>query len=228
MQQLFNKIKAQLESKSDFTRAEAMAAYMRHQFVYYGVNAPQRKAIQSELFPIKKTVSIAFLEDFVKKCWEQDQREWKYVALDFSQKMLAKGQMELLELFEGLIANQSWWDTVDSIAPNLLGRILLPYPELKLSKMKDWIERDNFWYQRSAIILQLKYRLQTDFDQVQALILRRSSSKEFFIQKASGWALREYSKYNPAEVIKFIESNTLSPLTKKEGMKWIRAKEIHR
>nr|WP_242836652.1 DNA alkylation repair protein [Ruminococcus flavefaciens] len=46
---------------------------------------------------------------------------------------------------------------------------------------------------------------------------------EFFINKAIGWALREYSKTAPAWVKSFIERNksALSSLSLKEASKYI-------
>ncbi len=217
--ELFEEIKLAFKAQANDLRAEKMAAYMRHQFVYYGISSPVRKTIQSDIFT--KWKSTTDLEDFVRLCWEQDQREWKYVALDYSRKVLKKGDLSKLVLFESLITDQSWWDTVDSLSPNLLAKILMPHHDLRKKKMYEWIESDSFWLRRAAIILQLTYGINTDFELMKELILKCSSSKEFFIQKASGWALRQYSKFNPEGVKNFIQSNTLAPLTRREGLRLI-------
>ncbi|MEO6189867.1 MAG: DNA alkylation repair protein [Saprospiraceae bacterium] len=222
MKDLFAAIKEDFIHNSDEHRATGMSKYMRDKFVYFGISSPVRKEIQSKHFPKKFEVIKKDFKEFIIQCWSQDEREWKYLAMDFSQNYLKKGDLESLDLFENLIVDQSWWDTVDCLAANLLGRILRPHPLLGKQKMEEWIESDNFWLQRTAIILQLKYKENTDFELLKKLILRRASNKEFFIQKASGWALREYSKLQPTSVIEFVDSNLLAPLTKREALRLIK------
>ena len=222
MKDLFSAIKENFVTYSDENRAAGMSKYMRNKFLYFGISSPVRKEIQSKYFPKKFEGNKKDFQEFILQCWSQDEREWKYLAMDFSQKYLKKSDLESLDLYESLIVDQSWWDTVDCLAANLLGRILRPHPQLSQQKMEEWIESDNFWLQRTAIILQLKYKENTDFELLKKLILRRASSKEFFIQKASGWALREYSKTHPTPVLEFVATNLLSPLTKREAVRLIK------
>ncbi|MBK6572636.1 MAG: DNA alkylation repair protein [Saprospiraceae bacterium] len=217
--QLFQDLKQSFLAAANPSRAKGMEAYMRHQFVYYGIASPVRKEIERKVFAHYATYNFSLVEEFVLSCWAEDQREWKYAALDYTQKFQNKLGLEVLPLFEELIGDQSWWDTVDCIAPNILGKMLLRHPTVFREKSLEWIESDNFWYQRAAIILQLFYRDKTDFTLMQRLILKRADSKEFFIQKASGWALRQYSKTNPRAVRKFITSNDLPSLTRREGLR---------
>ncbi|MEP7196592.1 MAG: DNA alkylation repair protein [Saprospiraceae bacterium] len=216
---LFTKFQKEFQLNGSPERAKSMSAYMRNQFDYFGISSPKRKELQKKLFPSKLAFTSSDIEEFVLQCWDQDQREWKYLAMDFSRKYLKKGQLELLDLFERLITDQSWWDTVDCITPNIIAKILKPYPQKLKEKQLSWIESDNIWLQRSAIIIQLMFKEDTDFTLLKDLILRRAGSKEFFIQKASGWSLRQYSKTNPGAVVDFINSNTLAPLTKREGLR---------
>jgi 3-methyladenine DNA glycosylase AlkD len=217
--QLFQDLKHSFLSAANPTRAKGMEAYMRHQFVYFGIASPIRKELERKVFANYNKYDFPTVEEFVLSSWAEDQREWKYAALDYTQKFQNKLGLEVLPLFEELIGDQSWWDTVDCIAANILGKMLLNHPAVFREKSLEWIESDNFWYQRTAIILQLFYRDKTDFNLMQRLILKHADSKEFFIQKASGWALRQYSKTNPRAVRKFIETNALSSLTRREGLR---------
>jgi 3-methyladenine DNA glycosylase AlkD len=126
-----------------------------------------------------------------------------------------------LPVLEELIGVRSWWDTVDFLAPKLAGPLLLRYPELIGTYPGRWIESDNIWYQRSAILFQLDYKQQTDAQRLFDYIRRRADSREFFVQKAAGWALRQYSKTAPDAVREFIAGNELPPLTVREGLKWV-------
>lgn len=79
---------------------------------------------------------------------------------------------------------------------------------------------DELWLQRSAILFQLKYKEKTNETLLYRYIRQNTDSKEFFIQKAVGWALREYSKTNPESVKHFIEENRLPKLSIREGSKY--------
>lgn len=221
MKKLFLEIKSELDSHRNNKRADEMSAYMRNQFIYFGINSPKRKEIQKLFFTPKLVTESSQIKEFVTLCWAEEEREWKYVALEFSQKYLKRDMMDLISFFEDLVTDQSWWDTVDPLAANLLGFLLFEPEKLRVKKQKQWIESDNFWLQRTAIILQLKYKREVDFATLKQLILRRSGSKEFFIRKAIGWSLREYSKVNPKAVAQFIKQNDLSPLSKREALRLI-------
>ncbi len=219
MKNLFKAINAELQAHRNERRADEMSAYMRNQFIYFGINSPKRKEIQKLFFTPRLVSKSSEIKEFVSLCWAEDQREWKYVALEFSQKYVKGNMNDLLPFFEELVTDQSWWDTVDSIAPNLLGLLLREDHYLRIKKQNQWIESDNFWLQRTAIILQLKYKAEVDFETLKELILRRARSQEFFIRKAIGWSLREYSKVNPKAVTQFVKQNELSPLSKREALR---------
>lgn len=126
-----------------------------------------------------------------------------------------------LNTIEILIQQKSWWDTVDFLAPKIGGKLLLRFPEAILPHTQAWIESDNMWLQRSAILFQLDYKNKTDAELLFRYIRRRADSKEFFVQKAAGWALREYGKTNPGAVQQFIDATALPKLTVREGLRRI-------
>lgn len=221
MQSLIKELRHAFEAHADSNRAQGMKAYMRNQFDYSGIPSPTRKEI---LKPFIRNYSWKGEEDFIdllRFLWTLPQREFKYIALDFSFRFEKKLNPTSIPFFESLIAKESWWDTVDGIAPHVIGNIVKRNINLREQLCDKWINSENFWYQRSAIILQLKFRSQTDFDLLKALILRRADSKEFFVQKASGWALRQYSRINPNAVKQFIDENKIPSLAAREGMRLI-------
>jgi 3-methyladenine DNA glycosylase AlkD len=96
------------------------------------------------------------------------------------------------------------------------------FPEQVATHPGQWIHRDNFWLQRVSIIFQLTYRGSTDEGMLFQHILAVKDSKEFFLQKAAGWALRQYSKYKPQSVKKFLKANPdLPALTQREANKYL-------
>ncbi len=127
---------------------------------------------------------------------------------------------EDMDKVQKIITTKSWWDSVDAIN-KVVGHIAMKYPEIKDNTISNWIESDNIWLKRVSIIFQLRYKENTDTEFLSKAILHNAKTDEFFINKAIGWALREYSKTNREWVKKFIETNELSKLSVREGSKYI-------
>jgi 3-methyladenine DNA glycosylase AlkD len=128
----------------------------------------------------------------------------------------------MLQTYANMIRMKSWWDTVDDIAANLVGMLLLDHPEL-VQAMDDWIQDEFLWIRRTALIFQLKYKQQTDCTRLFGYCTTVMHERDFFIRKAIGWALRQYSKTDPIAVKQFIQTHqhALSPLSVKEGSKYV-------
>src|SRR5690606_15703316 len=139
--------------------------------------------------------------------WKMNEREYQYVALDYIDRNLKKITIDHMELFHMLITSKSWWDTVDMLAQKPVGQLAKNYPELIEKKIDTWSTEGNIWLRRTAILFQLKYKEETNEELLYTYIRRNADSNEFFIQKAIGWALREYSKTNPSSVQHFIRNH---------------------
>lgn len=122
---------------------------------------------------------------------------------------------------EKLITTKSWWDTVDVLAPHPVGKIAQETPSVIDERIEGWAYGDHLWLRRSSILYQLRYKEETDKTRLYRYIVANAESQEFFIQKAIGWALREYSKTNPQSVREFINENKLPKLSIREGSKYI-------
>lgn len=218
-----NLLKKQFEQNRNSERAQIMAAYMKGLFPFYGIMAGPRKLIvkdwmathnlKSDLTKRKAIIHLLFLET---------ERELQYAGIDLL-LTLPKKQIEKsdLVLIKHLIVTKPWWDTVDLIASNYLGEYLTKFPEEKYKVIDAWRHSNHRWLKRSCLIFQLKYRNSTDHHLLQALINEMKDEKEFFIQKAIGWSLREYSKHNPNWVKEVIEIENLKGLAKREASKYI-------
>lgn len=225
MDHLFNSIKLQFEAKANAVRAGQMKAYMKDRFEYYGVMAPERKEIVKQVFDQWAWQGDQAFKIFFEQCWSSDFREFNYVALDVALKYLKHMNSSWVSFYEPYIARDSWWDTVDFLSPSIIGLLVIKEPDTQIQLMKKWIASDNMWNRRSALIMQLKYAKSTNFDILKSMISDQSTSKEFFIQKAAGWALRQYSRVDPIGVSSFISKYQLPPLTKREGMRLILKEE---
>ncbi|NNK90373.1 MAG: DNA alkylation repair protein [Saprospiraceae bacterium] len=221
---LIKTLKSELINAADLSRAPSMEAYMKHLFSYYGVSSPKRKKIVSSLWQSYKDEIKADLINLVRTLWKEEKRELQYVAMDLLGRCQKQIITEDLVTMEYLIISKSWWDTVDFLAANPVGHILKENPELKYQKSKEFIKSGNMWLQRTSLLFQLKYKDAVDEHLLYQNIMNLTGSKEFFINKAIGWSLRQYSKYNPKSVRRFIDENqaALANLSVREGSKYLK------
>lgn len=200
-------------------RAIKQAAYMRDQFAFYGIMSTERKEI---LKPFLRKESRPPKEDLhmvVKTLWQKPEREYQYAAQELAAKYLSASEKEDIELFEWMITNKSWWDTVDFIAANLVGNYFKQHSDQLATTNESWLNSGNIWLQRTTLIFQLKYKDQVDSDLLAQNIQVLNGTKDFFINKAIGWSLREYGKVNPDWVVDLVDKTDLSTLSKKEALK---------
>ncbi len=195
--------------------------YLRNQFDFLGIRTPIRRKLTKQFIKESGLPQQEELKDVILMLWELPEREYQKAALDIleaSKKKLTKDDMSWLS---SLIVKKSWWDTIDVLSPHIMGYMFSIQPELIPSFADKWIEDDNIWLQRSAILYQLKYKDETDEELLFRYILRRATSDEFFVQKAIGWILREYAKTRPENVKAFVRNHHLKPLSKREALKYL-------
>lgn len=203
-------------------RALAMSAYMKNHFEFFGIPSPQRKIIQQEWFNGFKIRDLSELADLVTQLWNLPQREYHYVAIELLARNKKLWNEECALFFEDLLVTNAWWDSVDTLTSQVIGPYFKKFPEVKLTYLKLWKTSSILWLRRVCIIHQLGYRKDTDLDILTEMILLNSDSKEFFIKKAIGWALRQYAKTDPEWVLRFVDLNPLKNLSKTEAVKNIR------
>lgn len=211
-------IVASFTAKGDPIRAEQQRAYMRHQFEYCGLGAPEWLGMLKDFFAAHGTFTGSKLKQFVELCLEQEYREVQYAGIEMMQKRLKEQDEKWIKVLEKSIRTNSWWDTVDWLA-KLCGIFFKVHPHLQHEYAYKWIHSNNMWLQRAAIIHQLLYKDEVDEKLLFDLINIQSGSKEFFIQKACGWALRQYGKRYPKRVKWFLQHHTVSALTQREALK---------
>ena len=221
----FNLIRQQLEKSGNPEVAQGQMKYMRFQFEYFGLKAPVWQPILRTLFKEYGVFSGEDLKEFVRLCFEDDHREMHYAGLQMLEKQIKKEEKEAIHFLEECILANSWWDTVDWIS-KLVGWHFMRFPELQYPTCEKWISSNEMWLQRVAIIHQLSYREKTDAQLLFDLIQRKADSKEFFIQKACGWALRNYSRTSKEAVSDFVSNTALPALTVREGMRLIKAGKV--
>ncbi len=195
-------------------------AYMRNQFEFFGLKMPQWMGLTKGIHAKIGIPEGEDLKNLVRLCFEDDHREMHYFGLETLQKALKNQAPECIHFLEELILTRSWWDTVDWIN-KLVGLHFRKYPELIKPVTERWIASENFWLQRVCLIFQLTYKEKTDAALLFGYVQKLAGSKEFFLQKGAGWALRQYAKTNPEAVVEFVGKTRLAPLTRREALKHV-------
>lgn len=208
------------QKNSNPENAAAMAKYMRNLFPFFGIKTDDRRRIFSAILKenqqeVSREPRVIALELFAKP-----ERELQYCGIEILIKELKRNYKKAdIQLIEKLIITNSWWDSVDTIAKKILGQYLLQYPMETEKVINRFSNSKNMWINRSALLFQLGYKGKTNFDLLKSECEKHKNSNEFFIQKAIGWALREYAKTNPEAVRNFIANTNLKSLSKKEALK---------
>jgi 3-methyladenine DNA glycosylase AlkD len=210
-----------LQEVADPGKAGPMAAYLKTNMPFYGVQKPDRVPIYREMKKCFRPESQGDYKEAVLALWALPHREEKYAAITFALQNRPFITSKSLPLYERLIREGAWWDLVDGVAADLVGRVLLEHRRETRPVIERWVDDDDLWIRRTAIIVHLRHKEHTDADQLFDHCLRRAHEKEFFIRKAIGWALREYSITAPEIVRGFLLENreNLSGLSFREGAK---------
>lgn len=221
---LLTELRNALRKSGNPVKATAMQAYMKSAMPYHGVPAPLLRQVCREIFSDVGFDSASDWRAQVLSLWRNARfREERYAALYLSGDKRARDFQTpgAVKMYEELIVTGAWWDYVDTVASNSLGPILRNYPAPMRRKMLAWSKCNDLWKRRSSILCQLGSKDQTDLELLYTCIAPSMESREFFLQKAIGWALRQYARTDPGEIRRYIQLNQsrLSALSRREALK---------
>ena len=216
----FNKLYEEMIQHKNEEQAQKMSKYMLNKFEYIGIKTPERRKIFKNFFKEYKNEEKIDWE-FVNKCWENKYREFQYVGADYLKNMKDKLTIDDIPKFKRLILEKSWWDTIDNLDMTIGALALKDSNVNKI--LLEWSLDENIWLRRIAIDHQLLRKEKTDTELLEKILKNNLGQAEFFINKAIGWALRDYSKTNPEWVKNFIEENKekMAKLSIKEASKYL-------
>ena len=216
----FNKLYEEMIQHKNEEQAQKMSKYMLNKFEYVGIKTPERRKIFKNFFKEYKNEEKIDWE-FVNKCWENKYREFQYVAADYLKNMKDKLTIDDIPKFKQLILKKSWWDTIDNLDMTIGALALKDSNVNKI--LLEWSLDENIWLRRIAIDHQLLRKEKTDTELLEKILKNNLGQAEFFINKAIGWALRDYSKTNPEWVKNFIEKNKekMAKLSIREASKYL-------
>ena len=216
----FNKLYEEMIQHKNEEQARKMSKYMLNKFEYIGIKTPERRKIFKNFFKEYKNEEKIDWE-FVNKCWENKYREFQYIAADYLKNMKDKLTRDDIPKLKQLILKKSWWDTIDNLDMTIGALALKDSNVNKI--LLEWSLDENIWLRRIAIDHQLLRKEKTNTELLEKILKNNLGQAEFFINKAIGWALRDYSKTNPEWVKNFIEENKekMAKLSIKEASKYL-------
>ena len=213
-------LEADFQNASNRELAIPMENYMKNNFSFLGIKTEQRRAIFKSNYEQYKAEVKSNFRAIAWELFQMKEREFHQTAIDLLLKEFKKKYvLEDIQLIEKLIITNSWWDSVDTIAKYILGGYLLQFPSETLKVIERFSNSENMWLNRSAILFQLSYKEKTNFEILKSECEKHKDSNEFFIQKAIGWALRDYSRFNLKGVEAYVNSTNLKPLSRREALR---------
>ncbi|MGW1064296.1 DNA alkylation repair protein [Streptomyces aureus] len=205
---------------ADPERAASMRAYMKDIAPFLGLTTPERRALARAVLRDTARPDERDCAALALRCWQLPEREYQYFAVDYLRRHVSRLSSGFLPVAWHLVSTASWWDTVDLLAAHVVGGLVAADPRLR-ADMDAWIEDDDLWVVRTALLHQLRYKQDTDTGRLFAYCVRQSGHPDFFVRKAVGWCLREYAKTDPDAVRDFVarERTRLAPLSVREALK---------
>ena len=221
---------ATLDAVGDRERAQQQQRYMKSEMPYHGVTSPEIKKISKALFANHPMASRGEWESTVNELWRRaTRREQRYVAVSLAEHKPYKQWLDLdaLPMIEEMIVTGAWWDFVDALASHHVWHIFSNDRQATRPILMSWTADEDMWRRRTSIIVQLRAKSDTDEELLFTAIEASLESKEFFLRKAIGWALREYSKTAPSVVIDYVAANEdhLSGLSRREALRVIERRD---
>jgi 3-methyladenine DNA glycosylase AlkD len=221
---MLERLREEFKRLGDRDRAEGARAYMKSEMPYHGVPAtPMRKVCRAVFAETPLPTAAAWRKEVLRIWRNARYREERYAAIELTGfKMYRSFQdLDALPMYEEMIVDGAWWDYVDAIAIQRVGAFLLrDYPKFMKAEMRRWSRDDDMWKRRSSIIAQITFKNDTDLKLLYDCIHPSIESREFFLRKAIGWALRAYAWVDPREVKRYVRDHPqLSGLSKREALK---------
>ena len=217
---------ARLSAAGDPDRAAGQQRYMKSELPFHGVRVPEVRRLARAVIADHPIPDAETWEATVLGIWRHaTHREQRYGAIELAYAPRYRNWLRpgCLAMVEEMIVTGAWWDYVDQLAAKHVGHLLASYPKDMRPVLLAWAEDHDIWRRRSSILAQLRFKSDTDIDLLFALIEPSLTCREFFLRKAIGWALREYSKTEPDAVSDYVATNhrRLSPLSRREALRAI-------
>ncbi|CAM5479315.1 DNA alkylation repair protein OS=Streptomyces tendae OX=1932 GN=GUR47_30185 PE=4 SV=1 [Streptomyces tendae] len=219
---VLERLTVEYPAAADPERAAGQRAYMRDVAPFLGLTSPVRRSLSRTVLAGVPRPDEADCTAVALRCWRLPEREYHYFAVDYLRRYVTHCSSDFLAVARYLLTTAPWWDTVDLLAAHVVGGLVAADRGL-IADMDAWIEDEDLWLVRAALLHQLRHKERTDTDRLFGYCLRRSGHGDFFVRKAVGWCLREYAKTDADAVRAFVAEHRtrLAPLSAREALRTV-------
>ena len=197
----------ELTTMADPEKARQVQKYFKETVRSFGVASPAVRALAAGLYlDIKKQWGYAQALQLCAILFPRPELEAKGIAALILARYKKEFPRELCgQVKEWLAKNYlANWASVDIFCPEIMGTLLLRYPELVM-EIKTWPNHPNRWVKRASIVSFLKLTKKEGFlDIIYAQAIKLFPVDDDLIQKANGWVLREAGKRDMARLERFL------------------------
>lgn len=217
---------AALEAQSDATRAAEMADYHKAPRRYLGVPVPQVEELTDDW---RARLTLDDRLDLAESLWATDIHEARVAAA----KLLTQARIRPDDRAWALI--QSWVPDFDAWAiadhASIAGQKRLVADPSRLDAVESWTTSPHMWTRRAALVMTLPWA-KMNFPKAPDLAARDrvlgwcaayAPDRDWFIQKAVAWWVRDLSKHDAPRARAFLQAHgaTLKPFARKEAGKYL-------
>ena len=217
----------QIKAHADPERAEQVAAYHKVNRPYLGVPNPVlndlTKAWRREL-EVADRVAVA------NGLWQTNIHEARVAAAKLLTQARIRPDDAVWDLLQSWLPDFDAWAVADHACTAMQKR--LKADPTRLDQVEPWTESNHMWTKRAALVATLPWTKQNHpkpedlacRDRILGWAATYVPDREWFIQKAIAWWLRELSKHDPDRVVAFLETHAsnMKPFARKEAGKYLR------
>lgn len=214
---------AALEAQGDAAKAEQMAAYHKAPRRYLGVPVPGIEdlvAAWREGARVEERVALA------SALWDSDVHEARVAAAKLlTQARIRPDDEAVWRLIASWVPGFDGWALADHAS--VAGQKRLVADPRRLDEVEGWVGSDHMWTRRAALVMTLpwtrdRFAGPEDLarrERVLGWCERLAPDRDWFIQKAIAWWLRDLSKRDPARVRDWLAAHGagLSPFARREA-----------
>ncbi len=195
-----HRLKKELKKLSNKQVAEDIKRYLKSPYEFYGIKVPELREMAKRLH---EEYSLKNFYKVFDKLWKSGFHEEMSLALYTLQLYENEFDLRTWKFIKTKLKSMKTWDQVDSFSSQILGKMLIKFPKLEREIIK-LSKSNNIWMKRVAIVSTLPLIKKGNIKLTMGLAEKYVYDNNHYIQKATGWMLREAGKVRPEIIKRFI------------------------
>src|SRR3989344_9001716 len=192
-------LKRELKKLGNKQFAEDIKKYIKSPYEFYGIRVPEIRILAKRLY---EEHSLKEFYNIFNRLWKSGYHEEMSLALYTLQLYEKDFDINTFYFLKPKLNDIKSWDQIDAVSSSIIGKILLKDSRLEKELIK-LSKSNNFWMRRIAIVSTLPKIKTGDIGLTMKLAEDYIKDTEPYIQKATGWMLREAGKQKPEVVKRF-------------------------